>query len=181
MSAWVREHCERLREKNLRAHGFQLPSSNPGRSQQMAKRRKAKSRARPGLAFGQVNDENPMGGGFGKVTKPKFVAPSSIRLSFADGLEGTWTFAQLCLDMETMRPESIRATRAGASVKLRSRWNEIVEIDSSTLRAAIDSKYSEKLEVCIPQACAGLSNIYLRTRQVVIQKEHVQQIWRIRR
>src|SRR5262249_447763 len=63
------------------------------------------------------------------VLEARYISPSQIFLRFADNREGTWTFAELELDMSGMNLNTIRA--AGTAVTVKSKWNDEVAIDAS--------------------------------------------------
>jgi hypothetical protein len=77
----------------------------------------------------------------------RYQPPSRIRLAFADGLTGIWSFRQLELKMTNMKPTTIRVTASGTAIEVISKSGERVEIDSSSLRAMIDSAYGAELEM----------------------------------
>ena len=72
--------------------------------------------------------------------------PSRLFLRFADGFEETWTFTQLGLDMSNVKPTTVKATRAGTYLKVKSKWGEDVQLDSSSLRILVDPSYAAELE-----------------------------------
>lgn len=80
------------------------------------------------------------------LIEARYVRPAQLFLRFADGLEGTWTFRQLELDMSNMKVTTIKASASGTTVKVKSKWGESVLIDSSSLRVLIDPKYAAKIE-----------------------------------
>jgi hypothetical protein len=81
-----------------------------------------------------------------QLLSAKFVRPSHIELSFADGLFGTWSFSGLDLDMSNMQVATIRASASGNAVEVKSKRHGDVQLDSSSLRAAIDPAYAATLE-----------------------------------
>ena len=78
------------------------------------------------------------------LTGVRFVRPSRLALSFADGLSGVWSFADLGLDMANMKPESVAAKQTSMTVM--SKWGDLVEIDAASLRAEIDPAYRAEVE-----------------------------------
>jgi hypothetical protein len=81
-----------------------------------------------------------------QLIEARYVRPARLFLHFADGLEGTWTFRQLELDMSNMKVTTIKASASGTIVKVKSKWGENVLLDSSSLRVLIDPEYAEKIE-----------------------------------
>lgn len=76
------------------------------------------------------------------VIEARCVRTSQMFLRFADGLEGTWSFRQLGLDMSNMKLTSIKASASGKSINVKSRWGDDVQLDSSALRTLIDPDYA---------------------------------------
>jgi len=81
-----------------------------------------------------------------RLTSARYEPPSKVHLEFADGLCGTWSFCQLGLDMTHMKLTTIKAAVTGTSLEVKSKWNDDVEIDPSSLRATIDPGYAAKYE-----------------------------------
>jgi hypothetical protein len=81
-----------------------------------------------------------------QLVSAEYEPRSKVRLAFADGLSGVWSFAQLELDMTNMKLATIKAGASGTSIEVKSKWGENVEIDSSSLRAMIDPAYDAELE-----------------------------------
>jgi hypothetical protein len=81
-----------------------------------------------------------------RILEARYVRTSKMFLQFADGLEGTWTFRQLCLDMSNMKVTSIKASPSGNCIHMKSKWGDDVELDTSSLRALIDPEYAALLE-----------------------------------
>lgn len=81
-----------------------------------------------------------------QLTEASPVGASRVFLRFADGRSGTWSFRQLELDMGDMKPATIKASTSGAFMEVRSKRNEKVKIDASSLRAAVDPVYNAELE-----------------------------------
>jgi hypothetical protein len=81
-----------------------------------------------------------------RVVEARYVRTAQMFLRFADGLEGTWSFRQLGLDMSNMKLTSIKASASGDSVNLKSKWNDEVELDTSSLRTLVDPEYAACLE-----------------------------------
>ena len=67
-------------------------------------------------------------------------------LKFADGVEGTWTFSELNLDMSNMKLKTIKASSYGAFVGVTSKLGDDVQLDSSALRVSIDPDYAAEIE-----------------------------------
>lgn len=88
-----------------------------------------------------INDIRP-----DRVMEAKYVRPSRLFLRFIDGLEGTWTFGQLDLDMSNMKLSTVRASDAGNWVEVKSKLGENVKLDSSSLRVLIDPKFAAEIE-----------------------------------
>jgi hypothetical protein len=80
------------------------------------------------------------------ISTAHFEGPSSVYLRFADGFEGTWTFAQLEWDTFDLFPETIRASESGTAIQIGTRTGKVVELDSSSLRTLTDPDYAERLE-----------------------------------
>lgn len=80
------------------------------------------------------------------VAEARYVQPSSVYLRFVDGVEGTWTFDTLELNMENMRPASIKAAPSGACVEVRSKWGDKVDLDALAFRVLIDPAYAAEIE-----------------------------------
>lgn len=80
------------------------------------------------------------------LVSARYERPSKVLLTFADGLSGTWSFQQLELDMVNMNAATITASASENSMEVRSRWNELVEIDASSLRAMVDPAYKAELD-----------------------------------
>lgn len=80
------------------------------------------------------------------VAHAKYVAPSQMFLQFTDGFTGTWTFDQLQLDMANMKLPTVRASKSGTSVEVKSKRGERVQIDSSSLRVLTDPVYAAEIE-----------------------------------
>ncbi len=117
LSAWVRERLRMLARKELTAAG------------------------RP-VAFLVKSAKMPLD----HVAEAHFVRPGRMRLRFADGLEGTWTFSQLGLNMSNMVATTIKASPSGNYVEVKSKWGEDVQLDSSSLRVMVDPKYAIEIE-----------------------------------
>lgn len=81
-----------------------------------------------------------------RVVEARYVRTSQLFLRFADGLEGTWTFKKLCLDMSNMKLTSIKASASGDAIDVKSKWGDDVELDASSLRVLIDPEYAAGLE-----------------------------------
>ena len=81
-----------------------------------------------------------------RVIEARYVRTSQMFLRFADGLEGTWSFTQLCLDMSNMKLTSIKASASGKSINVISKWGDKVQLDSSSLRALVDPDYAAAIE-----------------------------------
>jgi hypothetical protein len=79
------------------------------------------------------------------VIEARYVHPSRLYLRFADGVQGTWTFQNLKLDMSTMKAATIRVSDS-ATVEVESRWGDNVQLDSSALRVLIDPEYAAEIE-----------------------------------
>ena len=80
------------------------------------------------------------------IQEAYFVSPSQMYLRFADGLKGAWTFADLSLDMANVKPTTIKASDSGVCVDVKSKWDEDVQPDSSSLRARVDKNYAKEVE-----------------------------------
>jgi antitoxin (DNA-binding transcriptional repressor) of toxin-antitoxin stability system len=80
------------------------------------------------------------------IAVARYVSPTQLYLRFADGLEGTWTFEQLDLDMANMKLDTVRASDAGTHVEVQDDWGEDVQLDSSSLRYLVDPKYAADVE-----------------------------------
>jgi hypothetical protein len=80
------------------------------------------------------------------IAEAHYVRPSQIFLRFADGLEGTWTFSQLDLDMSNMKLTTVKASDSGNSVAVKSKRGEDVQLDSSSLRVLVDPEYARQME-----------------------------------
>lgn len=93
------------------------------------------------------------------ITHVRFVRPSRLFLRFADGLEGTWSFQELALDMTNMKLTSIKTSVPGTSITVKSKWNETVELDASALRAAVDPQYAAELEQAFLAIRGPLDNL----------------------
>jgi hypothetical protein len=65
-----------------------------------------------------------------------------IWLHFADGLEGTVNFSDIGLDTSRLNVATVRAASDGTSAELDGQGNETFQIDSSVLRALVDSDYA---------------------------------------
>jgi len=83
------------------------------------------------------------------ITEAHFVRPSQLHLRFADGLEGTWTFDQLALDMSNMKSSTVKASPSGHCVELKSKWGEDVQLDAASFRYLVDKKYAAKIDKSI--------------------------------
>jgi len=81
-----------------------------------------------------------------RVLEARYVRTSQLFLRFADGLEGTWSFRQLGLDMSNMKLTSIKASASGKSIEVSSKWGDRVQLDTSSLRALIDPDYAAAIE-----------------------------------
>jgi hypothetical protein len=81
-----------------------------------------------------------------RLESAQYEIPSKVRLVFADGRTGVWSFHQLGLNMTNMKPASIKVAASGTCLKIRSRWGANVEIDAFSLRAMIDREYAGELE-----------------------------------
>lgn len=81
-----------------------------------------------------------------RVIEARYVRTSRLFLRFADGLEGTWSFRQLCLDMSNMKVTSIKASASGNCIRVKSKWGDDVELDTSSIRWLIDPEYAARLE-----------------------------------
>jgi hypothetical protein len=81
-----------------------------------------------------------------RVIEARYVRTSQLFLRFADGLEGTWSFRQLCLDMSNMKLTSIKASASGNSIRLKSKLGDDVKLDTSSLRVLIDPEYAARIE-----------------------------------
>jgi hypothetical protein len=79
------------------------------------------------------------------LTQAKFVHPSEIELTFADGMKAIRKFAELEIDPAELQLETIRASSAGTSLEVRTRNHRKVYIDSAPLRALVDPAYAEKM------------------------------------
>jgi hypothetical protein len=79
-----------------------------------------------------------------QIVEARYVEPAQMYLRFADGLEGTWTFEQLDLDMSNMKSGTIKVV--GDDVEVRSNDGEDVQLDSSSLRYRVDAKYAAEIE-----------------------------------
>lgn len=75
-----------------------------------------------------------------------FVPPSSVMIRFSDGLEGTWTFRHLGLDMSNMDSATLEASSAGTTVEVKSKLGETVQLDASALRVLADPIYAAELD-----------------------------------
>ncbi len=80
------------------------------------------------------------------LASARYEHPGRVVLTFADGLFGVWSFQQLELDMSNMKVATIKASTSGTSMEVTSKWDERVEIDSSSLRAMVDAAYEAELE-----------------------------------
>lgn len=76
----------------------------------------------------------------------KFTRPNRIELKFADGFSGSWSFRQLELDMKDMDLTSIKASRSGKFIAVKSKSGDRVQLDSSWLRALVDGRYAAEME-----------------------------------
>jgi hypothetical protein len=81
-----------------------------------------------------------------RVIEARYVRTSQVFLRFADGLEGTWSFSRLCLDMSNMKLTSIKASASGNSIDVKSNWGDQVQLDTSSLRALIDPDNAAAIE-----------------------------------
>src|SRR5437899_316257 len=63
-----------------------------------------------------------------QLLEARYVSPSQMFLRFADGLEGTWTFDELDIDMSNMNVATIKAS-SGTSVGVQSKRGENVQLD----------------------------------------------------
>jgi hypothetical protein len=81
-----------------------------------------------------------------RLTAAQYERPSKVRLSFADGLSGVWSFQHLELEMSGMKVTTIKSSASGEFMEITSKWNEAVEIDAASLRAMIDPSYAAELE-----------------------------------
>ena len=79
-----------------------------------------------------------------RVAEARFVRPRQMFLRFADGFEGTWSFAQLGLNMSGMKVTTIKAS--DNCVEVKSKCGDDVELDTSWLCALIDPEYAAAIE-----------------------------------
>jgi hypothetical protein len=84
-----------------------------------------------------------------RVLEARYVRTSQLFLRFADGLEGTWPFRQLGLDMSNMKLTSIKASTSGNCIRVKSKGGDDVELDTSSLRALIDPESAASIEAKI--------------------------------
>ena len=82
-----------------------------------------------------------------RVIEARYVRTSQLFLRFADGLEGTWSFRQLRLDMSNMKLTSIKASASGHVIDVKSKWGDDVQLDTSSLRALVDPDYAAAVEI----------------------------------
>lgn len=78
------------------------------------------------------------------LTQARFMPPSKIELTFADGLKALHRFAELEIDPTELQPETVRASKSGNSLEVRTQSGRRVYIDSATIRALVDPVYAEK-------------------------------------
>jgi hypothetical protein len=111
------------------------PFDHPKREPKMAtgKKNKAKSTT-AALANGVAPKLAKKNARPERVLEARYVRTSQLFLRFADGLEGTWSFRQLCLDMANMKLTSIKASPSGNCIDVKSKWGDDVQLDSSSLR-----------------------------------------------
>ena len=81
-----------------------------------------------------------------QLESAEYKHPSKVRLAFADGLSGVWTFRALELDMSGMKASTLRATASGLAIEVMSKHNKRVEIDAASLRSMIDPAYAAARE-----------------------------------
>jgi hypothetical protein len=83
--------------------------------------------------------------------RPEFLASArhergdTIRLRFGDGREGVVNLADLGLDTCGLHVATVRAASAGTCAELDGQHGETFHIDSSVLRALVDSDYANVL------------------------------------
>lgn len=79
------------------------------------------------------------------LTEAKFVHPSKMELTFADGVKVLRKFAELEIDATELRLDTIRASKAGNALEVRTLNNRRVYLDSATIRALVDPVYAEEM------------------------------------
>ena len=80
------------------------------------------------------------------VIEARYVRPAQLFLRFADGVEGTWTFDQLALDLSNMKLTTVKVSSSGNAVEVKSKWGDDVQLDSSSLRTLVDPGYAAAIE-----------------------------------
>ena len=138
LSAWVRERLRMLARKELEAAG-----------QTVAFLRGSKSATPTQGVDPMLTAVTHKADARLKVKEARYVHPSRMFLCFADGLQGIWTFDTLALDMSNVKPNSIKASENGKCVEVRNKWNEGVQLDTSSLRARIDPMYANELAIAL--------------------------------
>jgi hypothetical protein len=91
-----------------------------------------------------------------QIATATFSPPGSIRLQFADGYTGTARLADIPLRPADIKPRSIRVAMWGNAVTVKNRRGETIHIDSSVLRAIVDSRYATALRRAIDDLARGI-------------------------
>ncbi len=68
--------------------------------------------------------------------------PGQIRLVFCDGFGGEWPLTKLEIETEGIDLDSIRASRSGATLELKTTSGTKVVIDAATARILVDPRYA---------------------------------------
>ncbi len=103
LSAWVRERLRSASRKELEAAGLPVAF--------LAKRTEGRN--------GQILQGPP-----DRLISARYEKPWKVRLDFADGRSGVWSFRQLGLYVANMKLTSITASASGTSMEVKSKSND---------------------------------------------------------
>jgi len=85
------------------------------------------------------------------IVEARYVEPAQMYLRFVDGLEGTFTFEQLRLDMVVdVKWETVQASNGGTRIEVQTNGGECVLLDySGDFRYLVDATFAAKIDQSI--------------------------------
>lgn len=84
--------------------------------------------------------------GIEKLTRAKFVSPSTIELDFVDGRRLSLAIEALGMPLDRIDWPTLEASPCGGKAVVRGIKGDLVPIDSATLRYLVDEKYAAKVD-----------------------------------
>jgi len=130
-SGTVKRYQHRRRKKNVTQHGFS------------ACRLKIYGQNRTPFMEGltRIEDTRP-----DHLVEARHLSTSQVFLRFADGFQGSWTPRQLEFDSTYLAMDSMEVAKQGTAIRVKIKDGEVVYLDATWLRAAVDPTFNERFE-----------------------------------